>query len=116
MTWFCFRLGLVRRGVQQEVFYSAQKFVVMKAHVSVSLLTEGVENEAHRLRTQPMSPSWLVAKPRMKLSMPALLSLSHTMSQVPASKVWSMWHLQKETELQQVLKAPSLEWYGIPRG
>lgn len=35
----------------------------------------------------------------MGLSIPALLSLNHTMPQVPGSKVWSTWYLLKETEL-----------------
>lgn len=38
-------------------------------------------------------------QPGMGLSIPALLSLNHTMPQVPGSKVWSMSYLLKETEL-----------------
>lgn len=48
----------------------------------------------------------VAGQPGMGLSIPALLSLNHTRPQVPGSKVWSMWYLLKETELEQVLKAP----------
>lgn len=41
---------------------------------------------------------WLVAEPGIELSFPALLSLNHTLSQLPGSKVCCMWLLLKETK------------------